>query len=244
MNDNVKPPVPLPASVQEEKSTPVELSSLQCEYSLLRKLIYKNRNQHRSTKYFKSMNMLGSTLNRVLNGMTEIAIEFSKLNSMLLRCKTGKEIDHAALDAFFNGKFAGFIESCRKAKIRSFHAVRQFTSLVRTRYFLPFAVICLACISKIGVLIMKLFNQLYFDMFYSLSGLWLGRVRDLCGKLENAVDLANFAMESIQRARNVIKQFENNEKTTKKQRVKKSVIPQQIQIDNEQEEDFGEIVTL
>ena len=214
-----------------------QIKELEKEYLLLKKMIYKNRNQHRSTKYFKSMVMLFKSLDRFLNGSNkyeEIISEYEKLNGELLKCKRAQDINHETLNIFFNNKFAFFIELCRKAKVRSFHAARQFTSLLSTRYFLPFAVVCLACVSKIGMLLKTLFQQLYEDQFYSLTALWLGRSRDLCKTLPNSMDLAKFVLESIQKSRFLIKQFSNNNTdeiiTTK-------------EIEETSNDDFGEKVT-
>jgi hypothetical protein len=127
-----------------------DASTLSEEVALLKRVLYKNHSQHRRSLYFHSLKSAYRSAKRIgdVDAEEQAALRAVRL---LEGASAADDLRLAAAEvANILAQVSALGKSARLAHVRCYRAAKRLSGLVAQGFFLPFAVVCLACASRIA----------------------------------------------------------------------------------------------
>jgi len=172
------------------------LRELTDELDVLRRLAYKNHSQHRRTLYFRAMKMAQRSLTKLAGfdaAPTRAAVALMEAAGSVQAL-----LDPAIGEALV--QLASALRCARAAWTRSRKAAQRLSGLLAQGFFLPFAVVALALMSRVAVLAKRMLDELD-SQTRELAQLWVARTRRLAATSPQSREAAECVTLWLARAR-------------------------------------------
>jgi hypothetical protein len=182
LNSNNKQNKLLLQEEDEQQQQQPAIDQIQAEVDVLKRLIYKNTNQHRRAKYFQGLQMLQSSTEKAIReyynsekAKKEFFIQVKNIDTIQEAKDSQHHLSQQLMDCALS------IQLWNKVRQRGFHVSKKLAILISQRFFLNFAVVSISMASHCVIIANQILCET-LDIFASMIGSWLHKLRSLAGK--------------------------------------------------------------